>query len=131
MRKDKSIHTIGRRKSASARAFIKDGEGKILVNGKSYEQYFTRETLQMVLMQPLVALDAAKKYDIKISVNGGGPSGQAGAARLAVARALVKQDAECKKQLRAAGFMTRDPRAVERKKPGRHKARKRPQFSKR
>ena len=131
MKKDKSIHTIGRRKSASARAFVLDGEGNISVNGKSYEKYFTRETLQMVLLQPLVALDSVKKYDIKVSVTGGGPSGQAGAARLAIARALVKQDEECKKQLRALGFLTRDPREVERKKPGRHKARKRPQFSKR
>ena len=131
MKKDKSIHTIGRRKSASARAFVLDGEGKITVNGKPYEKYFTRETLQMVVLQPLVALESADKFNIKVSVNGGGPSGQAGAARLAIARALVKHDEASKKQLRAAGFLTRDPRAVERKKPGRHKARKRPQFSKR
>lgn len=131
MKKDTSIHTIGRRKSASARAFVKEGEGKIEVNGKPYELFFVRETSQMVIRQPLVALDALTKYDIRITVAGGGPSGQAGAARLAIARALVQHDESNKKVLRAAGFMTRDPRAVERKKPGRHKARKRPQFSKR
>lgn len=131
MKKDTSIHTIGRRKSASARAFVKEGSGKIEVNGQPYELFFVRETSQMVLRQPLKTLDAMGKYDIRITVSGGGPSGQAGAARLAVARALVKFDESNKKALRAAGFLTRDPRAVERKKYGRHKARKRPQFSKR
>ena len=131
MKKDSSIQTIGRRKSASARAFVKEGKGSIEVNGKPYEQFFVRETSQMVIRQPLVALEALEKYDIRITVKGGGPSGQAGAARLAIARALVVHDEANKKTLRAAGFLTRDPRAVERKKYGRHKARKRPQFSKR
>jgi small subunit ribosomal protein S9 len=131
MKKDSSIHTIGRRKTAVARAFLKPGEGKIVVNGAPYEEYFGRKTLQMVVRQPLVLLDQLAKVDVRISVKGGGPSGQAGAVRLAIARALVRSDETCRKALKARHFLTRDAREVERKKYGLHKARKRPQFSKR
>lgn len=131
MKKTQSIHTVGRRKTAAARAFLQAGKGEIIVNGKPYKQYFVRETAQMIVRQPLEAVGLLENFDIKINVVGGGASGQAGAARLAIARALVKQEEGHRKALRAAGLMTRDSREVERKKYGRHKARKRPQFSKR
>jgi Ribosomal protein S9 len=125
------INSIGRRKAAVARIFLSDGKGKITVNGRDYKEYFGAETLQYVVTQPLVLLNAADKYDIVVNLDGGGVKGQAEALRLGITRALVKIDEENKKPLKASGFITRDPREVERKKPGRPKARKRFQFSKR
>jgi len=122
----------GRRKTASARVFLKPGSGNITVNGKSLEDYFGgRETSRMIVRQPLETVESLDRFDFKITVSGGGPSGQAGAIRHGIARALTDYDAELKPALRAAGFITRDPRAVERKKVGRHKARRGVQFSKR
>lgn len=131
MFKGGGTHTIGRRKTAVARVVVKPGSGKITVNKMGYEEYFGRKTSQMVVRQPLELLEAMEKYDISLNVSGGGKSGQAGAARLAIARALIEFDAENRKSLKAEGYLTRDAREVERKKYGRHKARKRPQFSKR
>ena len=125
------INAIGRRKAAVARIFLSDGKGKITVNGRDYKEYFGAETLQYVVTQPLVLLNAADKYDIVVNLDGGGVKGQAEALRLGITRALIKIDEESKKALKANGFVTRDPREVERKKPGRPKARKRFQFSKR
>jgi small subunit ribosomal protein S9 len=125
------INTIGRRKAAVARIFLSDGKGKITVNGRDYKEYFGAETLQYVVTQPLVLLNCADKYDIVVNLDGGGVKGQAEALRLGITRALVKIDEDNKKPLKASGFITRDPREVERKKPGRPKARKRFQFSKR
>ncbi len=123
--------TIGRRKTSVARVFLKAGEGKITVNGLTYDEYFGRKTSQMVLRQPLELMKVTDKFDINVNVKGGGKSGQAGAVRHAIARALVKLDPESRGEIKKAGYLTRDARAVERKKYGRHKARKRPQFSKR
>jgi len=123
--------SVGRRKRAVARVYLKEGSGQIVVNKKPYDEYFGRETLRMILRQPLVLLEREDQYDIKITVNGGGNSGQAGAARLGIARAIMKVDDEVRPALKAEGFVTRDSREVERKKYGRHKARKKPQFSKR
>ena len=125
------VNAIGRRKAAVARVFVSEGTGKILINKRELDNYFPSTILQYVVKQPLNTLGAAEKYDIKINLNGGGYKGQAEAARLGIARALVKINAEDKPALRAEGFMTRDPRVVERKKPGQPKARKRFQFSKR
>ena len=125
------INVIGRRKAAVARVFLSDGKGKITVNDRDYKEYFGAETLQYVVTQPLVVLNATDKYDIKVNLDGGGVKGQAEALRLGITRALVQLDPENKAVLKANGFMTRDPREVERKKPGRPKARKRFQFSKR
>ena len=122
---------IGRRKSSVARVFLKEGSGEITVNNMAYDKYFGRKTLQMILKQPLVLLDNTENFDIKISVKGGGKAGQAGACRLGISRALLGVEEENRKPLRGAGFLTRDSREVERKKYGRHKARKKPQFSKR
>jgi small subunit ribosomal protein S9 len=126
-----SVNAIGRRKAAVARVYLSDGKGKITVNDRDYKEYFGAETLQYVVTQPLVALNAADKYDININLDGGGIRGQAEAIRLGITRALIQVDAENKSILKANGFVTRDPREVERKKPGRPKARKRFQFSKR
>ena len=125
------INTIGRRKRAIARVYLSEGKGQITVNDKDYKEYFPVEQLHYVVDQPLNQLDAKNKYDIKVNLTGGGIKGQAEALRLGIARALVKIDEENKAKLRAEGFLTRDPRAVERKKPGQPKARKRFQFSKR
>ena len=125
------INAVGRRKAAVARVFVTEGEGKITINTRSLETYFPSSILQSIVKQPLNKLEVAEKYDINVNLNGGGYKGQAEALRLAIARALVKINNEDKAALRAEGFMTRDPRAVERKKPGRPKARKRFQFSKR
>jgi small subunit ribosomal protein S9 len=125
------INALGRRKAAVARVYLSDGKGKITVNGRDYKEYFGAETLQYVVTQPLLLLNAADKYDIVVNLEGGGVKGQAEALRLGITRALVMIDEENKKPLKASGFMTRDPREVERKKPGRPKARKRFQFSKR
>ncbi len=125
------INAIGRRKSAVARVYVSEGTGKITVNKKELSVYFPSSILQYVVKQPLVTLGVEEKYDIKVNVYGGGFTGQSQALRLAIARALVKINAEDKKALRAEGFITRDARVVERKKPGRPKARRRFQFSKR
>lgn len=125
------INAIGRRKAAVARVYVKAGSGKIVINKKELERYFPSSILQFVVKQPLAKLEVLDKYDIKINLKGGGFKGQSEAARLAIARALVKINPEDKPALRAEGFMTRDPRSVERKKPGQPKARKKFQFSKR
>lgn len=125
------INTIGRRKRAIARVYVSDGKGQITVNDKDYKEYFSVEQLQYIVDQPLNLLELKSKYNIKANLSGGGIKGQAEALRLGISRALVKIDPEYKSQLRAEGFMTRDPRSVERKKPGQPKARKRFQFSKR
>ncbi len=125
------VNAIGRRKAAVARVFVSEGTGKIVINKRELDNYFPSTILQYVVKQPLSKLDVSEKYDIKINLNGGGYKGQAEAARLGIARALVKINPEDKPALRAEGFMTRDPRVVERKKPGQPKARKRFQFSKR
>lgn len=125
------INAIGRRKAAVARVYLSDGKGKITVNDRDYKEYFGAGTLQYVVTQPLNLLNVADKYDINANLDGGGPKGQAEALRLGITRALIKIDAECKPVLKANGFLTRDPREVERKKPGQPKARKRFQFSKR
>ena len=125
------INALGRRKSAVARIFVTEGTGKITINKRDLTEYFPSSILQFVVKQPLNLLDAAEKYDIKVNLQGGGFTGQSQALRLAIARALVKTNADDKKALRAEGFVTRDSREVERKKPGRPKARRRFQFSKR
>ncbi len=125
------INALGRRKAAVARVFVKEGNGNITINKRDLAVYFPSSILQFVVKQPLNKLEVADKYDIQVNLNGGGFKGQAEALRLAIARALVKIDAENKPALKAEGFMTRDAREVERKKPGRPKARKRFQFSKR
>ena len=125
------INAIGRRKAAVARVFVSEGSGKIVINKRAFENYFPSMILQYVVKQPLTTLDVLEKYDIKINLDGGGFKGQSEAARLAIARALVKINPEDKSALRADGFMTRDPRIVERKKPGQPGARKKFQFSKR
>ena len=125
------INALGRRKSAIARIYVTEGTGKITINKRDFTEYFPSPILQFVVKQPLTLLDVAEKYDIKVTLCGGGFTGQSQALRLAIARALVKINADDKKTLRAEGFMTRDPRAVERKKPGQPKARRRFQFSKR
>lgn len=125
------INALGRRKSAIARIYVTEGTGKITINKRDLTEYFPSSILQFVVKQPLALLDVVEKYDIKANLCGGGFTGQSQALRLAIARALVKINADDKKALRAEGFMTRDPRAVERKKPGRPKARRRFQFSKR
>jgi len=136
----------GRRKTASARVFLRRGRGKIMVNNRSLEEYFGRETSRMIVRQPLAALDIISTFDLHVTVKGGGPSGQAGAIRHGIARALVEYDEQdggegvdgagtgvsgWRQILRRAGFLTRDSRKVERKKVGLHKARKAPQYSKR
>lgn len=126
-----TVNAVGRRKAAIARVIVKEGNGAITVNKRSLEVYFPSSILQFIVKQPLTTLDCVEKYDIHVNLNGGGFKGQAEALRLAIARALVKINSEDKHALRVEGFMTRDPRSVERKKPGRPKARKRFQFSKR
>lgn len=125
------INALGRRKAAIARVYVKEGSGNIVINKHPLEEYFPMPTLQYIVKQPLELLEVSGQYDIKANLDGGGFKGQAEALRLGIARALVKINAEDKAKLRAAGFMTRDSREVERKKPGRPKARKRFQFSKR
>ena len=125
------INAIGRRNSAVARVYVTEGTGKITINNVELSKYFPSAILQYVVKQPLLALEATEKYDIKANLDGGGFTGQSQALRLAIARALVKINAEDKKALKDHGFLTRDSRAVERKKPGRPKARRRFQFSKR
>ena len=126
-----SVNAVGRRKAAVARVIVKEGNGQITINKRPLDVYFPSSILQYIVKQPLSTLEATEKYDIKVNLDGGGYKGQAEALRLAIARALVKINPEDKHALRVEGFMTRDPRVVERKKPGRPKARKRFQFSKR
>ena len=125
------VNALGRRKSAVARIYVTEGTGKITINKKDLQDYFPSSILQYVVKQPLSTLNVLEKYDIKVNLDGGGFTGQSQALRLAIARALVKINPEDKKALRAEGFMTRDARSVERKKPGQPKARRRFQFSKR
>lgn len=121
----------GRRKSSTARVFLRAGSGNITVNGRTLDEYFGRETARMVVRQPLELTELTEKFDIKITVSGGGGSGQAGAIRHGITRALMQYDETLRSPLRKAGYVTRDAREVERKKVGLRKARKRPQFSKR
>ena len=125
------VNALGRRQSAIARIFVTEGTGKITINKKDLQDYFPSGILQYVVKQPLMKLDVLEKYDIKVNLDGGGYTGQSQALRLAIARALVKINADDKKALRSEGFLTRDAREVERKKPGQPKARRRFQFSKR
>ncbi len=129
--KGNSFIATGRRKNAVARVMLSPGTGKIVVNGHEVLDYFKRETLKMIVEQPLVVSDTMGKYDVKANIDGGGLTGQAGALLLGIARALVSTDEELKPVMRKHGFLTRDPRMVERKKYGQPKARKRFQFSKR
>lgn len=126
-----TTYGTGRRKTATARVFIKPGSGQITVNKKSLDDYFGRPTSRMIVRQALEATDSTDRFDIKVTVAGGGPNGQAGAIRHGLSRALVQYDEMMRAPLRAAGYMTRDARKVERKKIGLHKARKSPQYSKR
>ena len=124
-------YSTGRRKSSSARVFLKRGSGEITINNRTLKQYFGRETGQMIVRQPLETLEMVDQFDFNITVTGGGISGQAGAIRHGITRALIEYDETLRRPLRKAGFVTRDAREVERKKVGLHKARKRPQYSKR
>ena len=126
-----SNQTVGKRKRAVARVFLKSGSGNLTINGKSCEDYFGREELRMIAKQSLEVAGQLDKIDVRVNVQGGGLSGQAGAIRHGIARALIEMDEELKPGLRGEGLLTRDAREVERKKYGLHKARKRPQFSKR
>lgn len=128
---EKMIAATGRRKTAVARVFIQNGKGTISINNRSLEEYFGRETDRMIVLQPIQLTQAGGSFDIEVNVQGGGSSGQAGAIRHGITRALMEVNSEFRSPLKKAGFVTRDPRAVERKKYGRHKARKRPQYSKR
>jgi len=128
---DKVFTATGRRKTSVARVFLKPGKGKITINDRTLQEYFGRETARMIVMQPFDVTQTGGSFDIDVNVTGGGNSGQAGAIRHGITRALMKLNAELRAPLKKAGFVTRDPRAVERKKYGRHKARKRPQYSKR
>jgi small subunit ribosomal protein S9 len=131
MKASQNICTTGRRKSSTARAFLTRGKGAIVVNDRVLDKYFGRETARMVVRQPLEATGLISGVDVNVTVRGGGTTGQAGAIRHAIARAILAYDETQKKALRQGGFLTRDSRIVERKKVGLHKARKRPQYSKR
>ena len=124
-------YSTGRRKTSSARVYLQRGSGRITVNTRPLDDYFGRETARMVVRQPLETMDLIDRFDITVTVHGGGNTGQAGAIRHGITRALIEYDESLKAQLRRHGFVTRDARAVERKKVGLHKARKRPQYSKR
>ena len=128
---ENQYYGTGRRKSSTARVFLRPGSGNISINNRTLEEYFGRETAQMVVRQPLELVDMVEKFDLYITVKGGGSSGQAGAVRHGITRALMEFDESLRPTLRKAGFVTRDARKVERKKVGLKKARKRPQFSKR
>jgi small subunit ribosomal protein S9 len=125
------VNALGRRKAAVARVYLSDGKGKITVNDRDFREYFGAKTLQYVVTQPLVVLNVTDRYDILVNLEGGGVKGQAEAVRLGITRALIQIDPENKPLLKSNGFVTRDPREVERKKPGQPKARKKFQFSKR
>lgn len=126
-----TYYSTGRRKSSSARVFLKRGSGQITINNRTLDEYFGRETGRMIVRQPLETLEMVDQFDFNITVKGGGISGQAGAIRHGITRALMEYDETLRKTLRGAGFVTRDAREVERKKVGLHKSRKRPQYSKR
>ena len=128
---DKVFTATGRRKTSVARVFLKSGKGNIKINDKTLQEYFGRETARMIVLQPFDVTQTSGNFDIDVNVTGGGNSGQAGAIRHGITRALMQANADLRPSLKKAGFVTRDPRAVERKKYGRHKARKRPQYSKR
>ncbi|MDM3872393.1 30S ribosomal protein S9 [Porticoccus sp. W117] len=128
---DNQFYGTGRRKTSSARVFISKGSGNITINNRTIDQYFGREVARMIVRQPLETVEMVDQFDLKITVKGGGSFGQAGAIRHGLSRALLQYDENLRGPLRAAGFLTRDAREVERKKVGLHKARKRPQFSKR
>ena len=128
---DTQYYGTGRRKSSTARVFLRPGTGNILINKRSIEDFFSRETARMVVRQPLELVELLEKFDLYITVTGGGTTGQAGAIRHGITRALIQFDESLRSPLRGAGYVTRDARRVERKKVGLHKARKRPQFSKR
>ena len=125
------FYGTGRRKTSTARVFITQGSGNIVVNGRSLDEYFGRQVARMIVRQPLELLDVTEKFDVKVTVKGGGSFGQAGAIRHGLARALMQYDESLRSDLRKAGYVTRDAREVERKKIGLRKARRRPQFSKR
>ncbi len=125
------FYGTGRRKTSVARVRLKEGNGQVLVNDHPLEEYFGRETARMIVLQPFQVTNTSGSYDALVSVQGGGTSGQAGAIRHGITRALLEANSDFRPPLKKAGFVTRDPRAVERKKYGRHKARKRPQYSKR
>ncbi len=125
------VNTLGRRKEAIARIYVNEGKGNITINKRDFKEYFPISTLQYIVLQPLNLTESTEKYDIKVNLGGGGVKGQAEALRLAITRALIEINPELRGELKAAGFVTRDPRQVERKKPGQPKARKRFQFSKR
>jgi small subunit ribosomal protein S9 len=128
---DKVFTATGRRKTSIARVFLKHGKGRITINNRSLQEYFGRETARMIVMQPFDLTQTTGSFDIDVNVTGGGNSGQAGAIRHGITRALMLLNSQFRSPLKKAGFVTRDPRSVERKKYGRHKARKRPQYSKR
>lgn len=128
---EKVVTATGRRKTSVARVFLRQGKGRITINDRTLQEYFGRETARMIVMQPFELTQTNGGFDIDVNVNGGGNSGQAGAIRHGITRALMEVNPDFRAALKKAGFVTRDPRAVERKKYGRHKARKRPQYSKR
>jgi small subunit ribosomal protein S9 len=128
---EKVIIATGRRKTSVARVFLKQGKGSLTINDRSLQEYFGRETARMIVLQPFDVTQTSGTLDIEVNVKGGGRSGQAGAIRHGITRALMQLNPDFRSPLKKAGFVTRDPRAVERKKYGRHKARKRPQYSKR
>ena len=128
---EKMITATGRRKTSVARVFLKTGRGTLTINDRALDEYFGRETARMIVLQPFGVTQTSGNFDIRVNVQGGGISGQAGAIRHGITRALMRFDPQLRSSLKKAGFVTRDPRAVERKKYGRHKARKRPQYSKR
>lgn len=128
---EQTFYSTGRRKSSSARVFLKRGKGNIVINNRTLDKYFGRETGRMIVRQPLETIKMLDQFDINVTVTGGGISGQAGAIRHGITRALIEFDSTLRKPLRQAGFVTRDAREVERKKVGLHKSRKRPQYSKR
>ena len=128
---DKTIVATGRRKTSVARVFLKLGKGTLRINNRTLQDYFGRETARMIVLQPFQVTQTTGNFDIEVNVDGGGNSGQAGAIRHGITRALMEFNPDLRASLKKAGFVTRDPRAVERKKYGRHKARKRPQYSKR
>ena len=128
---DKVFIATGRRKTSTARVYLRSGKGKIVINDRTLQEYFGRETARMIVLQPFDLTQTGGSFDIDVNVVGGGNSGQAGAIRHGITRALMQVNPDFRMPLKKAGFVTRDPRAVERKKYGRHKARKRPQYSKR
>jgi small subunit ribosomal protein S9 len=131
MAQKKTHYGTGRRKTSTARVYLTSGKGEIIINKTPLDKYFGRQTARMIVRQPFSTIDMQDKFDIRANVSGGGPSGQAGAIRHGITRALLSYDESLRPALRKAGYVTRDSRAVERKKYGLHKARKRPQYSKR